>query len=81
MLQLAEVPEVGAIGVALGVEEVHIAQVQVLEVHKLGNDKRVEIELTFWHEREASEIAKGLEVLEGLVDITGVEIWAVVYIG
>ena len=78
MLQLAEVPEVGAIGVALGVEEVHIAQVQVLEVHKLGNDKRVEIELTFWHEREVSEIAKGLEVLESFVDITGVEIWAVV---
>ena len=78
MLQLAEVFQVGAVRVALGMEEVDIPQMQVLKTHHRSDHKSMEVELSSRHEGKVSEIAKRFEMLEGFGGIIGVEIGTVV---
>lgn len=59
-------------------EEVDIAQMQVLKTHQLGYHKSMEVKLSSGHEGKVSEIAKGFEMLEGFGGIIGVEIGTVV---
>lgn len=77
---MAEILEIGAVRVALRMEEVNIAQMQILNMDKLSNDERINIQLTSRHKRKVGEPTKGLKMLEGFVDIAGVDIGTIVSI-